>query len=242
MSQTVDAEALIGSGIFDWPRPPSGSPSSTGPSLERYCAHLVIKVLGQPPGRGAAVLRVTERASWNFLGGYGTAHDIAHSLEGETSALDTAYLNALREGTLEMPVESSPGITRHLVGIESPYLGVLVLDAEETLSISGGAMTLIKHSTQFFLGGLPAGQDLAQARRLDATSDTFFTPRQHEVLQLVSEGKSNTEIGRKLSISASLAKLEVTFLMHALGARNRLDAVVHAQRSGLLPIPEQKSH
>lgn len=49
------------------------------------------------------------------------------------------------------------------------------------------------------------------------------------------EGQSNTEIGRKLNISASLAKQEVAFLMHSLGARNRLDVVVKAQLQGLLP-------
>jgi DNA-binding CsgD family transcriptional regulator len=236
MTQRVDAEELIDSGILDWPKPASSQPHPTDLSLERYCAHLVIKVFGQPPASGAAVIRVTERAQWYSLGGFGTAHHIAPPQGGTTSALDTTYLAALREGSQHTRLESSPGVTRHLVGIDSPYLGVLVLDITEGLSVSPGALSLLKHSTQFFLGGLPLGENSAGVRRFGGDTESFFSRRQHEVLRLVAEGKSNTEIGRKLSISASLAKLEVTFLMHALGARNRLDAVVQAQRSGLLPI------
>ncbi len=236
MTQRVDAEALIDSGILDWPRSSSGTAHSADQSLERYCAHLVIKVFGQPPASGAAVLRVTERAQWHYLGGFGSTHDISEPLGDHTSAFGTSYLAALREGSQHIPLESSPGGTRHLVGIDSPYLGVIALDFTEALSISPGAFELIKHSTQFFLGGLPHTDSAGGVRRFSGDAESFFSPRQHEVLQLVAEGKSNTEIGRKLSISASLAKLEVTFLMHALGARNRLDAVVQAQRTGLLPI------
>ena len=237
MSQTVNAEELIGSGVFDWPRSPSGVPASTDLSYERYCAHLVIKVLGQPPAHGAAVLRVTERASWLYLGGYGTTQDISLSKDDDTASQNAEYFDALPKGYLHTPLESSPGVSRHLVGIESPYLGVLVLDAAEAITLTSGALALLRHSTEFFAGGVPSGRHSAHTARPGAEGDTFFTPRQHEVLQLVAEGKSNTEIGRKLSISASLAKLEVTFLMHALGAKNRLDAVVQAQRNGILPIP-----
>ena len=45
---------------------------------------------------------------------------------------------------------------------------------------------------------------------------------------------TNTQIGKKLSISASLAKQEVAFLSRALQAKNRLDVVVQAQKQGIL--------
>jgi DNA-binding CsgD family transcriptional regulator len=55
-----------------------------------------------------------------------------------------------------------------------------------------------------------------------------LTPRELEVLALLSQGMTNAEIGRHLYIAPSTAKVHVRHIMNKLGARNRLQAVLRA--------------
>jgi len=61
--------------------------------------------------------------------------------------------------------------------------------------------------------------------RLDA-----LTPRQHDVLRLLAEGKPSKRIARDLDISEATVKVHLLAIFRALGARNRTEAVVIAQR------------
>jgi len=53
-------------------------------------------------------------------------------------------------------------------------------------------------------------------------------------LRLLSEGKVNKEIARILDCAETTVKAHVTAVFKELGARNRTEAVVNAQKSGLL--------
>lgn len=57
-----------------------------------------------------------------------------------------------------------------------------------------------------------------------------LTPRQQDVLRLLAEGKPNKRIARDLDISEATVKVHVLAVFRALGARNRTEAVVIAQR------------
>ena len=59
-----------------------------------------------------------------------------------------------------------------------------------------------------------------------------LTPRQTVVLQLLGEGATNEEIGRRLGIGTGTAKLHVSAVLRRLGVRNRLAAVNAARRLG----------
>jgi DNA-binding NarL/FixJ family response regulator len=61
-----------------------------------------------------------------------------------------------------------------------------------------------------------------------------LTPREVEVLQLLSQGLSNKLIGVRLGISEHTAKFHVNALSGKLGAQGRTDAVVRAARMGLI--------
>jgi len=57
-----------------------------------------------------------------------------------------------------------------------------------------------------------------------------FTPRQAEVLTLLAKGMSNKEIARELDLAESTVKIHVAAIFRELGARNRAQAVVLAQK------------
>jgi len=65
-----------------------------------------------------------------------------------------------------------------------------------------------------------------------------ITLRQLEVLRLLRDGCTNKEIARKLDITERTAKAHVAAIFAALDAENRTQAVVTAQRRGLLPDRE----
>ncbi len=60
-----------------------------------------------------------------------------------------------------------------------------------------------------------------------------ITPREQEVLVLVSRGRSNAEIADELHMSAATAKTHVSRILTKLGARDRSQLVVIAYESGL---------
>jgi two-component system, NarL family, nitrate/nitrite response regulator NarL len=65
---------------------------------------------------------------------------------------------------------------------------------------------------------------------------TLLSPREHEVLALLSEGISNRDVAERLGISRHTAKFHVNAILDKLGASSRTEAVVLAARSGLLTL------
>ncbi len=63
-----------------------------------------------------------------------------------------------------------------------------------------------------------------------------LTPREIEVLQLLSEGLGNKEIASRLNISEHTAKFHVASIMGKLGAMSRTEAVTLGIRRGLVMI------
>jgi LuxR family maltose regulon positive regulatory protein len=56
-----------------------------------------------------------------------------------------------------------------------------------------------------------------------------LTPREQEVLRLLTQGLTNPEIATRLFIAPGTAKVHVRHILEKLGARNRLQAVIRAQ-------------
>ena len=61
-----------------------------------------------------------------------------------------------------------------------------------------------------------------------------LTPRQSEVLSYVAEGMSNKQIAYKMGVSEATVKLHINALLRAVGATNRTQAVIIAQKMGLI--------
>lgn len=62
-----------------------------------------------------------------------------------------------------------------------------------------------------------------------------ITLRQREVLGLLSEGRSNKEIGERLALTENTVKRHVHNIFRTLQAKNRVEAVQRARQCGMLP-------
>ena len=61
-----------------------------------------------------------------------------------------------------------------------------------------------------------------------AAAASSLTPRQRDVLQLISEGLSNKEIGTRLTLAEGTVKLHVAAVLRAIGVANRAHAAAVA--------------
>ena len=64
-----------------------------------------------------------------------------------------------------------------------------------------------------------------------------LTPRELEVLALISEGLHNSEIAGRLFVTERTVKFHVSSILAKLGADNRTEAVALAARRGLIRMP-----
>lgn len=135
-----------------------------------------------------------------------------------TFDLDEYVYAALRAGASGFLLKDTPP-PRLLEAIRAVALG------EELLS---PAITrkLIGHFTDRG-GAPPARANAARVRKA-------ITEREREVLTLIAEGLTNTEIAQRLHIEPGTAKTHVRHLLTKLDARDRVQLVIIAFRAGLV--------
>lgn len=90
------------------------------------------------------------------------------------------------------------------------------------------------HETRSGVRSLPSAYFSGSARSMDRV--VRLTPRELEVLSLLAEGLPNKLICRRLGISAGTVKIHVSRVLAELGVSSRLEAVIVAQRLGVLRV------
>jgi DNA-binding CsgD family transcriptional regulator/tetratricopeptide (TPR) repeat protein len=125
---------------------------------------------------------------------------------------------------------------------------------EEALALSGGDDGAQRQALEIFdrLGAVPAAARLRRQMRaggaravprgpiaVTRANSAGLTRRQVQVLGLVDEGLSNTEIASRLCISAKTAEHHVSAIMARLDAPTRQEAAAAARNRGLLGSSEK---
>ncbi|GAA2727102.1 response regulator transcription factor [Actinocorallia aurantiaca] len=80
---------------------------------------------------------------------------------------------------------------------------------------------------------------LARALARRGTRERLLSPRELQTLQLMAQGLSIAEIGRRMHLSHSTAKTYTARIYDKLGAANRAQALMAALRLGLVEEPVQ---
>lgn len=81
---------------------------------------------------------------------------------------------------------------------------------------------------------LPVAADPAETRK-PGSEQTLLSPREHEVLMLISRGFSYAEIARLQTVSVHTVQTHIKNLYSKLSVHSKNEAVFEASRLGLLP-------
>ena len=114
--------------------------------------------------------------------------------------------------------------------------GVLLTDDVDDARVSA-AMKAIEHG--FVVMDAEVAAEVLRAGpppRDEVDVFEALTPREAEVLEQMSGGYSNREIGERLGVSRHTAKFHVHSILEKLGAETRTEAVMLAARGGLLEL------
>lgn len=130
---------------------------------------------------------------------------------------------------LSTPFDGERWVNVSILSVDSeagPYLIHLLRDAQQAHEALELARGLIQLSRKDDLENPP----VPRPRSVPA-----LTPRQLEVLGLLSRGRSTREISRDLFLSEPTVRNHVQALLRALGVHSQLEALAEARRLGLLP-------
>jgi non-specific serine/threonine protein kinase len=157
------------------------------------------------------------------------AADIAHALEqSEVAARLLAGGDRRRE---EAGYQQSPFGQRELDQSVAAIREAIGQDRFEALWAEGSAAPL--DALLANLDHLEAAARQRDGVRHEA-KDAGLTPREHEILRLVAEGRSNQEIADTLHISLRTAQTHVANILNKLGLNSRTAVAAWAVRQGLV--------
>jgi two-component system, NarL family, nitrate/nitrite response regulator NarL len=182
---------------------------------------------------------------------------LAHGLAPQVVVLDlhmpgTSGLDALRGIARTCPDVQTVVLTVSdadadvLAALAAGACGYLLKDtradrlADSVRQAAEGHLVLSREIARALIAHVRAGADAAQAgasaeAEVRETADRLvLTPREVEVLHLISEGADNSAIGVALSISPHTVKQYVTNIFEKLGVHSRVQAAVYAVRAGLV--------
>lgn len=124
-------------------------------------------------------------------------------------------VKTMRTGTPVFILEDRPEVDSAVLAMKAGAADVFTkpIDSERLVRAVREAL---KHDIQ--LGAVTEGR-----RRIEVRGFDQLTPREREVLQLITNGQSNKEAGRHLGISPRTIEVHRARVMEKLGARNTAD-------------------
>ena len=106
----------------------------------------------------------------------------------------------------------------------------------ETKVITGALKLILDGGTYLPPTVIEAGSSAGAMSKNGSSSANGkkLTNRQSQVLELVAQGLSNKQIAYEMGVSEATVKLHINALLRAVGATNRTQAVIIAQKMGLI--------
>lgn len=168
---------------------------------------------------------------------------------GVAGSLDAARAGGLTDRAavdvllLDIRLGTGSGLGLLAPGADLP--AVIVLTAYDYPQYAEAALRL--GAAGFVLKTAPVSELVDAVRRVAAGGLAFavrpgqgavrLTPREHEVVRLVAEGRSNDEIGAELGIGAKTVETHLARLFERIGVASRTELATRAVREGWLEVP-----
>lgn len=131
-------------------------------------------------------------------------------------------------GTDVLVLTSFSDTARIVAALDAGAVGYLLKDAEPedviegVRAVSRGESPIHPRAARQLLGALPT-----------ASREPELTPRELQVLVLIRHGLANKQIARRLGISERTVKSHLTSVFASIGASDRTQAALWAERRGL---------
>jgi len=152
-------------------------------------------------------------------------------------------LRAIKAEWEEMPVimlstyENAPYVKRALADGAAGYLlkDATPEDLSQAINVamSGSGNVLSPRVIQNLFEDQEASSNSSNGRR----SEYSLTQREHDILALLAEGRSNREIAGRLYLSEKTVKAHLAAIFRKLGVTNRTQAAMMAVQMGVGPVP-----
>ncbi len=155
------------------------------------------------------------------------AAKLALSMADRSRELTDAAVEVEKRRTLDVLDSSLSG---HLANIAATAKSIAAdpTSSQDLIERASSIITSVNSASTLF-----GNHELPQ-RTFAARDDFGLTPRELEVIRLASRGFSNPEIGDRLFLARGTVKAYMEAALRKLRARNRVEAVMIAARSGLL--------
>jgi DNA-binding NarL/FixJ family response regulator len=152
-------------------------------------------------------------------------------------------LRAIKTEWAELPVimlstyENAPYVKRALADGAAGYLlkDATPEDLSQAINVamSGSGNVLSPRVIQNLFDDQEASNASSNGRR----SEYSLTQREHDILALLAEGRSNREIAGRLYLSEKTVKAHLAAIFRKLGVTNRTQAAMMAVQMGVGPVP-----
>jgi two-component system nitrate/nitrite response regulator NarL len=160
---------------------------------------------------------------------------------GEREATLLEVLPWLSERTRALVVTSDVDPNLHARAIQLGAMGI-VLKTQAARSLVKAVQKV--HAGELWLDRAQTADLVNRLTRKRSEEDPeaakigSLTPREREIVTLVTEGLKNKDLADRLSISEATARNHLTSILDKLALSNRFQLVVYAFRKGLVPCPQ----
>ncbi len=147
----------------------------------------------------------------------------------------TEFINKLKTlaPNLKIVVISSSEDTRNIKRVLSSDVKGYIPKKLDS-NILGGALKLILDGGTYIPPVLLNNITTYTNHNTDNILKKSLTNRQSQVLDLIAQGKSNKQIAYDMGVSEATVKLHINALLRSLKVNNRTQAVITAQKMGLI--------
>lgn len=194
----------------------------------------------------------------------GALMHLAHTIFGEAGVMEASSaeeglrlagtLTDLRFISIDLGLPGMNGAEAVLAfSRKCPAAAIIVVSASEdrreaTAALRAGAKAFVSKASSMdtmteVIRRVLAGEALASAWVAPGGNNTVgeecaLTPRQREILVLLSQGHSNKEISIRLGLALVTVKIHVSSIFRSLNVLNRTQAVLAARRMGIFTAPD----